>query len=95
MQVEAGFLVPGRPFGDAVVAEGSNDEISTEESRIRVEFRVEGTVGEGGQGEPGGKLGPTVVVTRERKYREGFDDGLLYKGEFVGAVAWNAFLAVF
>ncbi|CAB1103197.1 unnamed protein product [Ectocarpus sp. CCAP 1310/34] len=55
-------------------------------SRARVEVRVDG--GGGGGGENGGQgtggaaatLGPIVTVTRERRYRNDFDDGLLYKG---------------
>lgn len=89
-QLEAGIVVPGRRFGDAPAkaseggdVEGEQEE-QEEQSRTRVELRVEGvTAGDRGQGETDGcVLGPTVTVTRERTYRFGFDDGLLYKGEF-------------
>ncbi|CAN0123502.1 unnamed protein product, partial [Laminaria digitata] len=56
-----------------------DDGEAGEQSRARVELRLKS--GAGGVGGGGGcALGPAVTVTRERQYRHGFDDGLLYKG---------------
>ena len=91
LDLEAGLLFPGRAFVDDSMAQkgGDGDEgESREQSRARVEFRLE-RVGDGGGGGGGGggcALGPMVTVTRERQYRRSFDDGLLYKGESRGAV---------
>lgn len=63
---------------------GAQEEEEEEWSRVRVEVRADsnGGVKDGGQEGGGtGVLGPTVTVTRERRYRGGFDDGELYKGE--------------
>ncbi|CAN0128973.1 unnamed protein product, partial [Hapterophycus canaliculatus] len=77
----------GDPQEDASGEKGAAADPQAEEeewSRVRVEVRVDGDGGEGGGGEGTGAaaaaLGPTVTVTRERRYRGGFDDGVLYKG---------------
>ncbi|CAN0364102.1 unnamed protein product [Ectocarpus sp. 12 AP-2014] len=70
----------------AAAAAAAASDGGQECSRARVEVRVDG--GGGGGGENGGQgtggtvatLGPIVTVTRERRYRDDFDDGLLYKG---------------
>lgn len=81
MQLEVGLLAQGRDYGDAQTPhQTENDETEKEESRARVEFRIE-TAGEKRQNELTGKLGTALTVTRERKYRHEFDDGLLYKGK--------------
>lgn len=86
MQLEVGIVVPGVQFTDPsmTTTEGDAAEAKIERSRLRVEFRVDSTSGGGGEEEEqeaAAVLGPTVTVTRERQYRDTFDDGLLYKGE--------------
>lgn len=83
--------MPGVQFADPSLAltEGDAAEAEAERSRLRLEFRVESASGSSSGGGGGGDkeeeaaavLGPTVTVTRERQYRDSFDDGLLYKGE--------------
>lgn len=80
--------MPGVQFTDPsmTMMEGEAAEAEKEMSRLRVEFRVDSSYGGGGGGgddkeEAAAVLGPTVTVTRERQYRDTFDDGLLYKGE--------------
>ncbi|CAN0441611.1 unnamed protein product, partial [Ectocarpus sp. 8 AP-2014] len=69
----------------AAAAAAAASDGGQECSRARVEVRVNGGGGGGGEnGEQGtggapATLGPIVTVTRERKYRDDFDDGLLYK----------------
>ncbi|CAM9858224.1 unnamed protein product [Scytosiphon promiscuus] len=67
----------GAPGGDA-----TDPEAEEEWSRVRVELRVDSEGGgrDGGAGVAEAALGPLVTVTRERRYRGGFDDGELYKG---------------
>lgn len=84
MQLEVGVVVPGVQFTDPSMTM-TEDEAAEEEkeiSRLRVELRVDSSGG-GDQEEAAGAavLGPTVTVTRERRYRDMFDDGLLYKGK--------------
>ena len=79
--------MPGVQFMDPsmTLTEGEAAEAEKEMSRLRVELRVDSTSGSssggGDKGEKAAVLGPTVTVTRERRYRGTFDDGLLYKGE--------------
>ncbi|CAM9993489.1 unnamed protein product, partial [Ascophyllum nodosum] len=79
LRMEAGLVVSGRDFGDAHPLQETDEGGAGEQSRIRVEYQVE-PKGNEGQGELAGCLGATVTVTRERRYRAAFDDGLLYKG---------------
>ena len=85
--MEAGLVVSGRDFGDAHPLQETDEGGAGEQSRIRVEYQVE-PKGNEGQGELAGCLGATVTVTRERRYRAAFDDGLLYKGGFRGGGLW-------
>lgn len=88
MQLEVGVVVPGvQQFTDPsmTLTEDEAAGADKEMSRLRVEFRVDSTSGssndDGDTVEATAVLGPTVTVTRERRYRDTFDDGLLYKGE--------------
>jgi len=72
---------PGGGGGGGSATGGKEEE---EWSRARVEFRLErSSAGDGVEGGTAAAvvLGPTVTVTRERRYQDAFDDGLLYKGE--------------
>lgn len=83
LRMESVLVVPGRDFGDALSTQGTGEGDPTEQSRLRVEYQLE-NMGDGGRGELAVCLGSTVTVTRERRYRAGFDDGLLYKGMLRG-----------
>lgn len=55
-----------------------------ESTRVRVELRLDGTDAseDGDHDRPFDcRVGPSMTVTREREYREEFDDGALYKGK--------------
>ncbi len=93
MQLEVGILVP---FGVSAMTVppseggGSLSEAKEEEewSRARVEFRLERSSVDTAAVAAAvavAVLGPTVTVTRERRYQDAFDDGLLYKGEQRGS----------
>ena len=80
----------GGSGGDGATETKEEDELSRAMVELRLERRSsngdDDEVGDGGehtnQGTAGAlALGPTVTVTRERRYQDAFDDGLLYKGE--------------
>lgn len=89
MQLEAGLLLEDGATLSSVLPAGTSELVprgdvgaaedeggrggAGEEVRCRIELRVDS------DGAGGCTLG-RINVTRERKYRRGFDDGLLYKG---------------
>lgn len=76
LHLEVGLVPSQQGAGGGADSETDNDgpvgEVIAEESRARVEFRLD---------KKSCKLTSPLTITRERKYRQDFDDGLLYKGE--------------